>query len=127
MGGRHKYDGVLPGALKGSFTTLANFHPSAMQQSARCLTPWLRWFGPVENKTLTSLQDLKCMFGGRGVSQMTSGSVTLLNHAGATRENHMKGLPLGVASHPSFPPLHMGGLNRFRVLSLKACGTILVL
>jgi hypothetical protein len=81
--------------------TLANFHPSATKPLAWCLTPWLRWFGPVENKTLMSLQDLDCVFGGRGMSQITSWSATLANHAVATRENRMKGSPLGVASRPS--------------------------
>jgi hypothetical protein len=63
MGGRHKYDGVLPGALRGSFTTPANYHPSATQPLAQYLTLWLSWFGSVKNRTLTSLQDLECMFG----------------------------------------------------------------
>jgi hypothetical protein len=107
--------------------TLAKFHLSAMQPLAQCLTPWLRWFGPVENKILMSLQDLKCTFRKRGISQVTSGSATLVNHAVVTRENHMKGSPLGVASHPSFPLLHMGWLNHFRVLSPKACDTLTVL
>jgi hypothetical protein len=40
-----------------------------------------------------------------------------------TRRDHKKILPLGVASYPLFPPLHMGWLNHFRVLSPKACGT----
>jgi hypothetical protein len=48
-------------------------HPSAMQPSARCLTSCLKWFGPVENKTLTSLQDLKCTFGGEGYSRWPVG------------------------------------------------------
>jgi hypothetical protein len=98
---RHEYNGVLPGALRGSFTTLDNIHPSATQPSARCLTPGLRWFDPLENKTFMILQDLMCTFGGRGVSQMTSGSATLAKHASATRENRMKGSPLGLGRHSS--------------------------
>jgi hypothetical protein len=37
--GRHKYNGVLPGAPRGSLMTWARFHPNATQ----CLTLWLRW------------------------------------------------------------------------------------
>jgi hypothetical protein len=125
--GINKYNWVLPGAQRGSFTMLAKFHPSVTQPSAQYLTPWLRWFGPVENKTLMSLQDTKCTFGGRGVSQVNSGSVILAIHAVVTRKNHMKSSPLGVASHPTFLPLHMGWSNRFRVLSPKVCGTLSVL
>jgi hypothetical protein len=58
---------------------------------------------------------------------MTSGSATLANHAVATRVNRMKESPLGVASRPLFPPLHIGWLNRFRMLSPKACGSLTVL
>jgi hypothetical protein len=43
MGRRHKYIGVQPGAPRGLLTTLAKFHTSASQSSARCLTPLLRW------------------------------------------------------------------------------------
>jgi hypothetical protein len=43
MDGRHIYNGVLPGAPRGLFTTLVINHPSATQPSAQCLTPWLRW------------------------------------------------------------------------------------
>jgi hypothetical protein len=35
--------------------------------------------------------------------------------------------PVGSAKLPTFPPLHMGWSDRFRVLSPKACGTLLVL
>jgi hypothetical protein len=45
-------------------------------------------------------------------------------HAVATRENLMKGLPLVVAGHPSFLPLHMGWLTLFSVLSPRTCGTL---
>jgi hypothetical protein len=85
------------------------------------------WFGPIKNRTLTSLQDLECTFGGRGVSQMVSGSATLADHAVATRDNRTKKSSLGVLlNHPSFPPRHMGWLNRFRVFSPKACITLSV-
>jgi hypothetical protein len=67
----------------------------AMQPSARCLTPWLRWSGPVKNKTLMSLQDQKCSLGRRGVSQMAVGSVTLTRHAVLTRESCVIVTPLG--------------------------------
>jgi hypothetical protein len=113
MGGRHKYNGVLPGAPRGSFSTLAIYHPSAMQPSARCLKPRLRWFGPVKNKTLTSLQEQSCTFGGLGVSQVSSGSATFANRAIAAKENRTNKLPLEVVlNHPSFQPLHVGWLNR---------------
>jgi hypothetical protein len=104
-----------------------NFYLSATQPLAWCHTPWLRWFVPVENKIFMSLLDLKCKFGGRGISQMTTGSATPANHVVATRENRMKGSPLGVASHPSFPFLHIGWLNCFRVSGPKAYSTLLVL
>jgi hypothetical protein len=120
------YDGELPGALRGSFMTLAKFHRSATQHDASHLGLGdfilLR-----ENKTLTCLQDLRCTFGGRGVSQISSGSATLANHAVVAKENSMTEMPVGVENHPSFPPLHMGCINRFRVLSLKASGTLTVL
>jgi hypothetical protein len=50
-GGRHRYNGVLFSAPRASFTTLPNNHHNATQPSERCLTPWLRCFGPVENET----------------------------------------------------------------------------
>jgi hypothetical protein len=59
---------------------------------------------------------------------MASGSATLADHAVATRENRKNKSPLEVVlSHSFFPLLHMGWLNRFTVLSPKACGTISVL
>jgi hypothetical protein len=63
------------------------------------------------------------MFRGKGVSQMTGGSAAPVNYTIATKDNHMKGSPLGVASHLLLPPLHMDWLNHFRLLSPKACGT----
>jgi hypothetical protein len=62
------------------------------------------------------------------MSQMVIGSATLAGHAFTDRESHANKSPLWLISiHPSFPPLHMGWMNRFRVLSLKACGTLSVL
>jgi hypothetical protein len=128
MAVKHKYNGVLPGAPRVSFTTLNNYPPSATQPSARCLTPWLRWSGPVKNRNLTSLQDQECMFRGRGLSQMVIGSAALPDHVVTARESRANKSPLAViSSHPSFPPLHMGWLNCFRVLSPKACGTLSIL
>jgi hypothetical protein len=118
--GRHEYNGVLPGAPRGSFTTLDKFHPSATQPSAPCLTPWLRCFGPVENKILTSLQDVKCTFGGEvGIpdDQWEGGTSQPCGYD--QRKPHERIL--------TFPPLSMGWLNRFSVLSSKACGTLTVL
>jgi hypothetical protein len=126
MVGRHTAR-CWPCASRGSFTTLANYHPSAMQSSARCLTPWLRLSGPVKYRTLTSLQDQECTLGGRGVSQMVIGSSTLAGHTVMARESHANKSPLWVVSvHPSFPPLHMDWLNCSRVLSLKAIDTLSV-
>jgi hypothetical protein len=52
---------------------------------------------------------------------MVIGSAILADHEVTARESHANKSPLWVVSvHPSFPPLHMGWLNRFRVLSLKA-------
>jgi hypothetical protein len=94
-GGRHKYNGVLPGAPRGSFPTPANYHPGATQPSARCLTPRLRWSCPVEGRTLASLQDQKSSLGGRGVSQMVVGSATFTRRAVLTRESCATMSPLG--------------------------------
>jgi hypothetical protein len=59
---------------------------------------------------------------------MVIGSVTLAGHAVTAKESHMNKSPLEVVSvHPSFLLLHMGWLNRYRVMSLKACGTLSVL
>jgi hypothetical protein len=65
MGGMHKYNEVMLGAPRGSFTALANYHPSTTQPSVRCLTPWLGWFGPVENRTVTSVRHKESIFAGR--------------------------------------------------------------
>jgi hypothetical protein len=52
---------------------------------------------------------------------MVTRSATLTDHAVAARENCENKSPLGVVSiHPSFPPLHMDWLNRFRVYSREA-------
>jgi hypothetical protein len=37
--GRHKYSKALSGAVRGLFTTLANYHPGDTQTTARYLTP----------------------------------------------------------------------------------------
>jgi hypothetical protein len=59
---------------------------------------------------------------------MISGSAILASHEVATRETCMKDLPLWVAHKlPTFPPLHMGWSNRFRMLSLKVCSNLSVL
>jgi hypothetical protein len=115
----------MPGAPRGLFLTLANSHPSAVQPSARCLAPWRIWFGPVENKTLTSLQDLKCTFGGRGTPDDKWECDSSLP-CGCDQGKSQERSSLGVASHPLFPPFHIGWLNRFRVLTLKACGTLIL-
>jgi hypothetical protein len=47
------------------------------------------------NNTLTSLQDLECWFGVRGVSQLISGSAILDYHEVTSRETYMKGSPRG--------------------------------
>jgi hypothetical protein len=123
-GGRHVYNGVLPGAPRGSFLILAIYHPSAMQPSSRCLTPWLRWFGPVENKDPCEPQDQQYSLGGRGVSQMAVGSATIVRHAVLPGKTAWLWRPWGLTP---FPPLHVGWLSCFRVLSQKACGTLTVL
>jgi hypothetical protein len=58
---------------------------------------------------------------------MASGGATLNYHVVVIRRNHRKISPLGVTIYPLFPPLHMGSLNPFRVLSPKACGTKMIL
>jgi hypothetical protein len=42
-GGRHTYDGVLPGAPKGIVRDTAITTSVTCKPSARCLTPWLGW------------------------------------------------------------------------------------
>jgi hypothetical protein len=52
---------------------------------------------------------------------MVIGSATFADHAVATTESHAIKSPLGVVSiQPPFPPLHVGWLKNFGVLSLKA-------
>jgi hypothetical protein len=62
-----------------------------------------------------------------GISHMIIGSAILANHVVATRETGMKGSSLEVVGHSSFPPVRMCWLNRFRVLSPKACGIKMIL
>jgi hypothetical protein len=80
MGGRHVYNGVLPGAPRGLFFSLTIYHPRAMQPSARCLTPWLRWFGPLKHRNPCEPQDQRYSLEGRGVSQMAIGSAPFVRH-----------------------------------------------
>jgi hypothetical protein len=98
-GGRHGYNGLLPGVPRGLFTTLANSHPSATQPSARGLTPLLRCVPSLVSRT-------KSARSGEGVSQMISGSAILSHHEVVTRKTCMKKSSLWVAqmfphSHPS--------------------------
>jgi hypothetical protein len=85
---------MLPGAPRGSFITLAKFHPSAVQALARCLTPWLRWLALLRINPHEPPGPEVHVRGGGVVSQVISGSVMLVNHADVTRVNHMKKLPL---------------------------------
>jgi hypothetical protein len=56
---------------------------------------------------------------------MVIGSATLPGHAVTARESRANKSSLWVVTiYPSLAPLHMAWLNRFRVLSLKACGTL---
>jgi hypothetical protein len=122
-GGRHKYNGVLPGAPRRSFTTPAIDHPSATQPSARCLTPWLRWFGPVKKVPSRASWTKSARSGGEGYPHGNWECDTCWSRSYTNKKS-----PLWVVTiHPSFPPLHMSWLNRFRVLCLKACGTLSVL
>jgi hypothetical protein len=119
MGGRHKYNGVLPGA------------PRDRSQHRLSTTPVPH--SPWHDASHLGLGGLvllrinphespgpKVHIWEEGVSQVISGSAMLVSHAVVTRVNCTKESPQGVSDHSAFPPLHMGFLNHFRVLRPKA-------
>jgi hypothetical protein len=116
MGGRHKYNGVLPGAPRDRSQHRLSTTPvphSPWHDASHLGLGGLALLGINPHEP----PGPKVHIWGEGYP---SGSAMLVSHAVVTRVNRMKELPLGVSDHPAFPPLHMGFLNRFRVFSLKA-------
>jgi hypothetical protein len=62
MGGRHKNNRVLPGTPRGLLTTLAKFHPGAMQPSVRCLRWTIVLFTIFSDVTLPHDKDARVGF-----------------------------------------------------------------
>jgi hypothetical protein len=74
--------------------TLAKFNPSAMQSSVQCLTPWLTWFGAVENKPSQASRTKVHIQGEAGIPDDQW-------ECGYNQSKLHERSPLEVASHPT--------------------------